>query len=59
VGLPTSLGDLGAPDPSDDVLERIAGPTMDAPHTRNFERVLTGQDLVEAMRALESRRQTQ
>lgn len=59
VGLPTSLADLGAADPSDALLEQIASPTMDAPHTRNFERVLTGRDLVEAMRELEARRQTQ
>jgi len=55
VGLPKALRDIGAPDPSDGVLNDIAGPTMHAPHTRNFERPLAASDLVEAMRALETR----
>ncbi len=54
VGLPTSLRDIGAPDPTDALLQAIASPTMDAPHMRNFERVLTSADLMAAMRALES-----
>ncbi|WP_376100971.1 glycerol dehydrogenase (plasmid) [Roseomonas sp. CCTCC AB2023176] len=53
VGLPRSLGDLGMPDPGGNVLSAIAGPTIAAPHTRNFGRVLAEADLVTAMSHLE------
>ena len=53
VGLPKTLRELGT-DASDDVLAQIAGPTIQTPHTRNFERVLSALDLIEAMRTLET-----
>ena len=58
VGLPRSLRDIGAPNPSDAILDAIADPTMDAPHTKNFERPLVAADLIDAMRTLERRATT-
>lgn len=53
VGLPVSLAELGASDTSDAAFSAIAGPTLAAPHAKNFERRLEVQDLVDAMRRLE------
>lgn len=52
VGLATSLRALGVPDP-DAALSVIAGPTLAAPHARNFARTLSESDLVDAMRRTE------
>lgn len=54
IGLPATLTALGVPAPDEAVFRQIAGPTLAAPHARNFERTLTEQDLVDAMRDLES-----
>lgn len=53
VGLPASLAELGLPEPSADDLRTIATLTHKAPHTRNFERSLSVNDLIEAMLQLE------
>jgi glycerol dehydrogenase len=55
VGLATSLSALGAARASDDLYRAIAGPTLAAPHARNFVRTLSEDDLVAAMRAVEER----
>nr|WP_297457658.1 glycerol dehydrogenase [uncultured Halomonas sp.] len=57
VGLPASLAELGLSEPSTDDLRSIATLTHKAPHTRNFERALSEDDLVEAMLQLETMRQ--
>jgi len=51
-GLATSLSALGVEEP-DDVYGVIAGPTLAAPHARNFARSLSQTDLVDAMRRVE------
>jgi len=53
VGLPTSLRDLGLSDPTAEELHTIADLTHRAPHTRNFQRVLSVEDLLVAMRQVE------
>lgn len=53
VGLPASLAELGLSQPDTDELRTIAKHTHAAPHTRNFERPLTEDDLIYAMRRLE------
>ena len=55
VGLPKSLADLGAPNSSDETLRQIAEPTLAAAHARNFERQLSIDDMIAAMKALEAR----
>lgn len=55
VGLPKSLTDLGAANPSEEALRQIAEPTLAAAHARNFERQLSVDEMVAAMRALEAR----
>ncbi|HET8791959.1 MAG TPA: iron-containing alcohol dehydrogenase, partial [Modicisalibacter sp.] len=57
VGLPACLAELGLSEPSVDDLRAIATLTHKAPHTRNFERPLSEDDLVEAMLQLELMRQ--
>lgn len=54
IGLATSLHSLGAPIVDDETFAAIAGPTLAAPHARNFQRTLRERDLVEAMAALEA-----
>jgi len=49
LGLPRTLADLGAPGVPADVLATAAELTMKAPHTANFARVLTAEDIVAAM----------
>lgn len=55
VGLPKSLADLNTRNIGDDVFVQIAEPTLKAAHARNFERPLTVDDMVAAMRSLEAR----
>jgi glycerol dehydrogenase len=55
VGLPKSLAVLGAPNPSDETLRQIAEPTLAAAHARNFERQLSADEMIAAMKALEAR----
>lgn len=54
-GLPCSLADLGLPDPALQELAEAAELTLAAPHARNFERAVTGNELVAAMHAVERR----
>lgn len=54
IGLPRTLAALGVADADDDVFGAVAAPTLAAPHAKNFERALTADELVAAMRALES-----
>lgn len=53
--LPRCLGDLGMAQPTADEIRAIADGTMTAPHTRNFERVLTAADIAGAVEAVERR----
>jgi len=55
VGLPLGLGDLGMLQPTADELMTIAQGTMTAPHVRHFERIVSADDIVGAMRRVESR----
>jgi glycerol dehydrogenase len=55
VGLPKSLAALGAPNPSDETLRQIAEPTLAAAHARNFERQLSADEMIAAMKTLETR----
>lgn len=56
VGLPLDLQGLGlAGEPSEAQLAEAAALTVAAPHTRNFPRTLTADDLVQAMRAVQQR----
>jgi glycerol dehydrogenase len=55
VGLPKSLADLGAANPSDETLRQIAEPTLAAAHARNFERQLSVDEMIAAMKTLEAR----
>lgn len=52
VGLATSLAALGVPMPKN-AYSTIAGPTLAAPHAKNFIRSLTEGDLISAMRQVE------
>lgn len=54
VGLPKSLADLGARNIGDDLLRQIAEPTLAAAHARNFERQLSIDEMVAAMKTLEA-----
>ena len=54
VGLPVTLAELGVTDPTNGMFEAIAGPTLAAPHAKNFQRTLTEHDLAGAMRQLEA-----
>jgi hypothetical protein len=54
VGLPKSLGDLQAENVTDETFRLIAEPTLAAVHARNFERPLSVEDMVSAMRTLEA-----
>lgn len=53
VGLAKSLSALGVADVCDSDLQAIAGPTLAAPHAKNFIRTLTEADLTDAMRQVE------
>ena len=53
VGLPTTLRALGVQSPDDAIFRQIAGPTLAAPHAKNFERELSEQDLIDAIRGVE------
>jgi glycerol dehydrogenase len=55
VGLPKSLADLGAAGVGDDALREIAEPSLAAALARNFERALTVDEMMAAMRSLEAR----
>lgn len=55
VALPLSLADLGMQRPTADELMTIAQGTMTAPHVRHFERIVSADDIVGAMRRVESR----
>lgn len=54
VGLPRSLADLGVPALTDEILTRIAEPSLAAPLARNFERTVSISDMVGAMKTLEA-----
>ena len=54
VGLPKSLADLGARDIGDEGLRQIAEPTLAAAHARNFERPLSMDEMIAAMKTLEA-----
>lgn len=54
IGLPLSLADLGLPTPSAEALGTIADLTLAAPHMRNFERPVPREEMIEAMRELET-----
>lgn len=54
IGLASTLSSLGVTTPGEDVYRAIAGPTLAAPHARNFTRALTEADLVDAMRQVEA-----
>lgn len=54
VGLAINLSSLGVTAPGDDIYQTIAGPSLAAPHARNFTRALTEADLVDAMRRVEA-----
>lgn len=58
VGLPKSLADLGARNVSDDMLRQIAEPSLAAAHARNFERPLSMDEMVAAMKTLEAQART-
>lgn len=53
-GLSMTLRELGVANPGDEAFSTIAGPTLAAPHARNFSRSLAEMDLVEAMRTVET-----
>jgi glycerol dehydrogenase len=53
VGLATSLAALGVGVIDDAVYRAIAGPTLAAPHAKNFTRELSEADLVDAMRRVD------
>lgn len=53
-GLPTSLAELGMPDPTREELRTIASRTMTAPHLSNLSVGLTEESLCEAFEALEA-----
>ncbi len=60
IGLPMNLRQLGLPRAATDAdIDTIAALTLSAPHMRNFDRPLSAQDLVQAMRAVESEISTQ
>ena len=52
-GLATSLSALGVRAPDDETFTIIAGPTLAAPHAKNFMRALSEAALVGAMRRVE------
>ncbi|MCY1448523.1 Glycerol dehydrogenase [compost metagenome] len=54
LGLPRRLADLDVPVPDEATLRAIAGPTLAAPHARNFTPAPDEDALVAAMRRLES-----
>jgi glycerol dehydrogenase len=54
VGLATSLSALGVGDAGEAAFRAIAGPTLAAPHAKNFTRALTEPDLIDAMRRVEA-----
>jgi len=55
IGLPLNLQQLGLPRaPTDVDIDTLATLTLTAPHMRNFDRVLTAQDLAQAIQALEA-----
>lgn len=53
IGLPRSLGELGAISPDHATRLTIADYTLTAPHMSNFERTLQAEDLVIAMKAVD------
>jgi glycerol dehydrogenase len=54
VGLPLSLAGLGLRVPSPDQLATIVDLTLAAPHMRNFERSVSREEMLAAMRTLEA-----
>ncbi|MFM9846302.1 MAG: glycerol dehydrogenase [Hyphomicrobiaceae bacterium] len=54
VGLPKSLADLKVAQITDDILRQIAEPTLAAAHARNFERQLSMDEMIAAMKTLEA-----
>ncbi len=54
VGLPKSLADLKLTTITDEVLRQIAEPSLAAPLARNFERQLSMDEMIAAMKALEA-----
>jgi len=55
VGLPLSLAALGLAEPSTHDLRTIADLTLAAPHTKNFERVVSSDEMLGVMNMLEAR----
>lgn len=53
IGLPLSLADLGLAEPSIDELGTIADLTLAAPHMRNFERPVSRDEMIAAIRNVE------
>ena len=55
IGLPLNLQQLGLPRaPTDVDIDTLATLTLTAPHMRNFDRVLTAQNLAQAIQVLEA-----
>ena len=54
VGLPKSLADLKLAQVTDDILRQIAEPSLAAPLARNFERQVSMDEMVAAMKTLEA-----
>jgi glycerol dehydrogenase len=54
VGLPKSLADLKVVQVTDDILRQIAEPSLAAPLARNFERQVSMDEMVAAMKTLEA-----
>jgi glycerol dehydrogenase len=54
IGLPLSLADLGLAEPTIDQLGTIADLTLAAPHMKNFERIVSRDEMVGAMRTIEA-----
>jgi glycerol dehydrogenase len=54
VGLPKSLADLKVAQVTDEILHQIAEPSLAAPLARNFERQVSMDEMVAAMKTLET-----
>lgn len=54
IGLPLTIAQLGLRDPSPEDLGTIADLTLAAPHMRNFERAVSRDEMISAMRDLEA-----
>jgi len=55
IGLPLTLADLGLRHPTEEDLGTIADLTLAAPHMKNFERPVPRDEMLAAMRGLETR----